>query len=109
MHRPAAATIILLLPIANLIRIDARGTTTAFRLASRCPPATRRTGSKQKSGCPAAKREAEEGIHPVASVGQGVVVGAVWKRAKQAAAIGILPKTLGLLPMLLARADEVIE
>src|SRR6516164_8541030 len=48
MHRPAAATIILLLPIANirdLIRIDARGTTTAFRLASRCPPATRRTGS----------------------------------------------------------------
>ena len=58
---------------------------------------------------PAAKREAEEGIHPVASVGQGVVVGAVWKRAKQAAALGILPKTLGLLPMLLARADEVIE
>src|SRR5262249_31595962 len=37
MHRPAAATIILLLPIANirdLIRIDARGTTTALRLAS---------------------------------------------------------------------------
>jgi hypothetical protein len=32
MNRPAAATIILLLPIANirdLIRIDARGTTTA--------------------------------------------------------------------------------
>src|SRR6476646_8790909 len=48
MHRPAAA----LLPIANihdLIRIDARGTTTAFPLASRCPPATRRTGSRART------------------------------------------------------------
>ena len=59
MHRPAAATIILLLPIANirdLIRIDARGTTTAFRLAIRCPPAARRTGSRARTGGEAGSR-----------------------------------------------------
>ena len=54
MHRPAAATIILLLPIANirdLIRIDARGTTTAFDSRAGVVRPLAGLAQKQEPGC----------------------------------------------------------
>jgi len=54
MHRPAAATIILLLPIANihdLIRIDARGTTTAFDSRAGVARPLAGLAQKQEPGC----------------------------------------------------------